>query len=167
MKIHQWLKDLGPLFVSLAVLLVTWWFSRWQIRLAQQKLRHDLYDRRFAIYMAFQELLLAFVDKSDSEIRAAFRKAYVAHSEAPFLLAEPHIQAYLEDLYKQVKDRVIGDIMFIQSSEGAMTNDPQMRREVAERALRLGTAKLDLAERHLGELSRQFSRFLNLTDFWK
>jgi hypothetical protein len=169
MKVHEWLKDLGPLFVSLAVFWVTCWFSRWQVRLAQQKLRHDLYDRRFAIYMAFQELLLAFVDagESDDEIRAAYRKAYVARSEAPFLLADPQIEAYLEDLCKQVKERVIGPIMFIQSSEGAMANDPQMRREVAERASRLGTAKLDLADRHLGELSQQFARFLELTDFWE
>ena len=174
MNIHEWLKELDPLlvsvaslFVSLAVFCVTGWFSRWQVRLAQHKLRHDLYDRRFAIYMAFQELLLALVDKSDAEIRSAFRKAYIARSEASFLLADPQIQAYLEDLYKQVKDQVIGNIMFIQSSEGVMTNDPRMRREVAQRGSQLDAAKVDLADRHLGELSQQFARFLKLTDFWK
>ena len=166
MNIHEWLKDLGPLFVSLAVLWVTCWFSRWQVRLARQKLRHDLYDRRFAIYTAFQELLLALLDKSDDEIRAAFRKCYVARSEAPFLLADQQIQAYLEDLYKQVKEGVIGNIMLLQSNGGTM-NDPQIRREAAEKASRLGAAKLTLADRHLGELSQRFARFLKLTDFWK
>jgi hypothetical protein len=166
-NILEWLKALGPLLVALAVFFVTQWFSRWQVRLAKQKLRHDLYDRRFAIYMAFQGLLLSLVDKSDDEIRAAFRKAYIARSEAPFLLGDPQIQAYLEDLYKQVKDDVIGNIMFLQSTAGAMMNDPQICQDVAKRASQLGTAKLNLADCHLGELSQQFARFLKLTDFWK
>ena len=48
-------------------------FSWWQMRIAREKLRHDLYDRRFAIYMAFHELLVAVVEKDnvDAELRKA------------------------------------------------------------------------------------------------
>jgi hypothetical protein len=61
----------------------------------------------------------------------------------------------------------MGNIMFLQSTAGAMMNDPQICQGVAKRASQLGTAKLNLADRHLGELSQQFARFLKLTDFWK
>jgi hypothetical protein len=173
MNSYEWLKNVGPFLVgvgwltlSLAIFGVTLWFSRWQVHLAKQKLRHDLYNRRFAIYIAFQELLLALVEKDDGEIRAAFRKAYIARSESQFLLADPQIQLYLDNLYKQVKDDIIAHIMFLQASEGAIVNDPQIRRDVAERASLLATAKLNLADRHLAKLSQEFARFLKLTDFW-
>jgi len=166
MKIVELLGDLGAFFVSLAVFGVTFWFSRWQVRIGRQKLRHDLYDRRLAIYVAFRELLFALVDKSDGEIRASFRKAQVARFEVPFLLNDSKIQAYLEDLSAEIRDRVITDIMFIQSSEGAETSDPQFQQEVAKRISRLASAKIGLADGHLEKLSQQFGRFLNLTDFW-
>src|ERR1039458_9075210 len=60
----EWLKVLGPLLLAVVVAIATWQFQKWQVRLAKQKLRHDLYDRRLAIYVAFQELLLALPEKS-------------------------------------------------------------------------------------------------------
>jgi hypothetical protein len=73
-----------------------------------------------------------------------------------------------EVLCKQVTDDVIGNIMFLDAirKDGRM-NDPQVVRDFAEGADRLGKAKLDLPGRHLGELSEQFAEFLKLTDFWK
>src|ERR1017187_6516899 len=44
--ILEWLKAIGPVAVALAVLIATCWFYRWQIRLAKQKLRHDLSHKR-------------------------------------------------------------------------------------------------------------------------
>jgi hypothetical protein len=174
MKIHEWLRELVPVLVSVAsfvvsvaVLCATRSFNKWQTRLAQQKLRHDLYDRRFAIYMAFHELLVALVDKSDGEVRDSFPRCYVKLCEASFLLDDPQIEAYLKDLYKQVDDRVIRNIMFLQSSESAGTKAPQLCQEVAKRALELAAARADLATSHIQELPRQFARCLKLTDFWK
>jgi hypothetical protein len=88
-------EGLGPLLLAVVVAIDTWQFQKWQVRLAKQKLRHDLYDRRLAIYVAFQELLLALPKKSDDEIKAALRKASIARFEAPFLLGDPKIPAYL------------------------------------------------------------------------
>ena len=163
------LKVLGPFLLAIVVAFATWRFQDWQVRLAKQKLRHDLYDRRFAIYLAFQELLLALPERGDDEIKAAFRRAAIARLEAPFLLADPKIQAYLEALCKQVTDDVIGNIMFLDAvkQHGELMNDPQACRDMIDRASRLGTAKLSLPDRHLGELSEQFAEFLKLTDFWK
>lgn len=164
----EWLKALGPLLLGAAVFCAALWFQKWQIRLAKQKLHHDLYERRFALYVAFRELLMALPEKSDDEIKAAFRKASTACSEGRFLLGDPKIQEYLEDLCKRVNSDVIGNIMFLDAVKGVgMTNDPQMVQDVAERASRLGTAKLNLADHHLGELSKRFEEFLKLTDFWE
>jgi hypothetical protein len=166
----EWLKAVGPIAIALAVFFVTVWFYRWQKRLATEKLRHDLYERRFAIYVAFRDLLLALPDlaKSDDEIKAACRKASIARFEALFLLDDPKIQAYLEDLCRQANG-VIGDIVFLDATmkQPAWTNDPQVVRDVLERSQRLGAAKLDLPNRHLEELPQRFTQFLRLTDFLK
>jgi hypothetical protein len=164
----EWLKVLGPPLLAAAVAIATWQFQKWQVRLAKQKLRHDLYDRRLAIYVAFQELLLALPEKSDDEIKAALRKASIARFQAPFLLDDPKIPTYLEALCKQVTDDVIGNIMFLDAMRGNIRmNDPRIVRDFTERADRLGKAKLDLPGRHLGELSARFAESLKLTDFWK
>lgn len=62
--ILELLKVLGPLLLAKVVAIATQQFQKWQVRLAKQKLRHDLYDRRLAIYVAFQELLR----KSDDDL---------------------------------------------------------------------------------------------------
>jgi hypothetical protein len=165
--ILQWLKAIGPAAVALAVFFVTWSFYRWQVRLAKQKLRHDLYDRRFAIYVAFRELLLALPEKSDDEIKNAFRKANIARFEAPFLLGDPKIQANLEALCKQVTEDVISNIMYRDAMESQVKNDPQIVRDYNERMDRLGQAKLIIPDRYFEELSEQFAKFLRITDFWK
>jgi hypothetical protein len=164
-----WLRDLGPLAVALAVFCVTWSFYRWQVRLAKQKLCLDLYDRRFAIYLAFQELLFALVERKDDEIKAAFRKASVARFEAPFLLADLGIQAYLEALCKEVSDKVISNIMFLDAMKEhpALKTDPHICEDTAKKSSQLGSAKLSIHDRHLRELSEQFTKFLKLTDFSK
>lgn len=63
--IRGWLKDGAPIAVSIAVLIVTWSYNRWQRRLAKQQLRYQLYERRMAIYVIFRELLLALPEKDD------------------------------------------------------------------------------------------------------
>jgi hypothetical protein len=85
--ILEWLKALVPAFIALAVLIVTGLFYYWQVRLAKRKLRHELYDRRMAIYVAFRELLIALPDTktSDDDIKALVRKANIARLEAPDL----------------------------------------------------------------------------------
>ena len=164
--ILEWLKAIGPVAVALAVIIATCWFYRWQIRLAKQKLRHDLYERRFAIYAAFRELLLAFIEKRDDEIMAAFRKASIARFEARFVLDDPEIDANLDALCKQATADVISNIMYFDAMKphGTM-GDPQISQEFAERAGRLGRAKLDLVGRYFEELPKQFEKYLKLTDF--
>jgi len=168
--VHEWLKDLAPVVVSIAVLFVTWSFNSWQARLAKQKLRHDLYDRRIAIYFVFWELLTALPDakKSDDDINALLRKAHSARYQAPFLFDNVRLPNYLEQLCKQITEEVIGNSMFVEAMKDkpALMNNPEAVREFLQRAARPGVAKLEIAERHLRELNQQFAE-LKLTDFWK
>jgi hypothetical protein len=169
--VHEWLKDLAPVVVSIAVLFVTWSFNGWQKRLAKQKLRHDLYDRRMAIYVVFRELLMALPDtkKSDADIKALLHNANIARFEAQFLFDNANLPAYLEQLCKQITEEVIGNSMVVEAvmkNEAALVNNPEAVREFLQRAARPGVAKLEIAERHFRELPEQFAE-LKLTDFWK
>jgi hypothetical protein len=166
--ILEWLKAIGPIAVALVVFIATFWFYSWQIRLTKQKLRHDLYDRRFAIYALFRELLIALIEKNNEEIMAAFRKASIARIEAKFLLDDPILEATLDTLCKQVTDDVISNIMYIDGMKPHLaTLDPQTHQEFGERADRLGRAKLILVGKYFEELPKQFAQFLKLTDFSK
>jgi len=161
----EWVKALSAPVVAVAVFLVTWSFNRWQERLAKEKLRHDLYDRRFAIYIVFRDLLLALHASSVSEIGAALRKANIACLEAVFLL-DPEIHEYLDQLCERVQAEVLDNMAAcdsIKRDPGAM-NDPQVRRELTERELRLNSARRIILDR-FKELPLQFARFLKLTDF--
>ncbi len=159
----EWSKVLVPLIVALAVFFATGLFYYWQVRLAKQKLRHDLYDRRFAIYTAFQKLLLALVEADDDEIKALFRKAAVARSAAPFLINDSLIEAYLDSLLAAVTKDVVANINYRQSVN-LTTLSPEIVPDYLARMSRLGEAKPELAHRHLPELSRHIARVLRLTD---
>jgi len=164
--ILEMLKAIGPVFISLAVLIVTCWFYRWQIRLAKQKLRQDLYERRFAIYVAFRELLISLIENSDGEIKNKFQKASIARIEAQFVLADPTVQATLDALCKRIEEDVIRNILYIDDMKPYLESMTiQIKQEFANRIGNLGKAKLDIVGCYYEELPKQFSKFLKLTDF--
>jgi hypothetical protein len=98
----EWAKAFGlsalALVVSISAVFVSILIARWQLSIARAKLQHDLYDRRFAIYMAFHELLVAIVEKDDVE--AELRKANAIRAHSPFLL-DAQLGAYLERLHNE------------------------------------------------------------------
>jgi hypothetical protein len=98
----EWVKASGVPLLAVGVsgmsVLVVAVFSFWQVRIAREKLRHDLYDRRFAIYMAFHELLVAVVEKDN--VDAELRKAIAAWAHSPFLL-DAKLGDYLVELHKE------------------------------------------------------------------
>ena len=68
-------------------------------REAERRRNLDLYDRRFAIYMAFHDLLLAAATKSD--VLGELHRAAAARVQCRFLLNES-IGTLLDDLMTQV-----------------------------------------------------------------
>jgi hypothetical protein len=166
----KWVRDFAPVVVSIAVLVVTFSFNRWQRRLAREQLRHQLYERRVAVYSAFRELLLALPEKSDDEIKALFRKASIARFEVPFLFDnDAKLRVYLEQICERTTEEVINNIFFVDGmkQQSAIMNDPQIARDFATRANQLGLAKLKIPEDHLTRLPQEFAPFLKLTDFSK
>ena len=165
-----WGKDLAPIVVSIAVLVVTLSFNRWQRRMAREQLRHQLYERRVSVYSALRELLLALPEKTDDEIKAAFRQASIARFEVPFLFEDDRkLQAYLDQLCKRVTEDVVNNIFFVDGmkQQAAIMRDPQFAQDFATRVNQLGVAKLKIPEDHLTRLPQEFAPFLKLTDLSK
>ncbi len=153
----EWAKICaGPLATVLAALVVTcvtivFQWRQWII--AKEKLRHDLYDRRFAIYMAFHKLLVAIVEKQD--VDAELREANAARAQSLFLLDE-ELGRFLEEL---------GNEAFRINTNTKLYSDPSfVPTERAARLAQLASDRLHLCNR-IGEMAKQFLRFLQLKDF--
>jgi hypothetical protein len=147
----EWAKALGIPILAVAVSFATYRSGRWQVRIAREKLRHDLYDRRYAIYMAFYHLLAAIGEKDD--IDAELREANAARAQSPFLL-DRRLRAYLDRLYKEA---------FRINVESRLVHEQNLwSRERTARASQLGSDKLNLAGR-TRELIQEFE-CLRLTD---
>jgi hypothetical protein len=153
MSLQGWIQALGFPTVLIGVLGVM--IARWQLKIAREKLRHDLYDRRFAIYMAFHNLLLAVCEQQDAT--AELLKANIMRAHATFLL-NLQLVSLLTDLHKEAfrmnqTAKLLGD--------QAVWPSP---REWAEAGAQLGQDKLSFVGR-IDELAREFGRFLRLKDF--
>ena len=137
------------LVASISAVFVSILIARWQLSISRAKLQHDLYDRRFAIYMAFHELLVAIVEKDDVE--AELRKANAIRAHSPFLL-DAQLGAYLERLLNEA---------FRINAHAKLVKDQSFGSppERAQQASQLGQDKLVLVNR-IDELAREFERFL-------
>ena len=155
----EWVKASGiPLLavvVSGVSVLAVCVFSWWQVRIAREKLRYDLYDRRFAIYMAFHELLVAVVEKDN--VDAELRKAIAGWAHSPFLL-DAKLGDYLVGLHKEAF-RIAAQPKLIRDLGSTTVESVQL-------AAKLGSDKLAFGGR-LTELVREFESFLKLKDFSK
>ena len=160
----EWLKALGfPAltmaisFLAVAVSGLTCWLACWQMRIAKEKLRHDLYDRRYAVYMAFHELLVAIVEKSDVE--SELRTANAARAQCPFLLDE-ETGDFLEELHKEVFRIAKESELLVNVSYSGQLSPP----EHAIKSAQLSHDRLNLCNR-IKNLSKKFEPFLKLKDF--
>lgn len=129
--------------------------ARWQLQISREKLRRDQYDRRFAIYMAFHELLLAVCEQQDAETE--FRKANAMRAQALFLLDAP-LDSLLKELLKEAFGMIHTAKLLL---DPAAWSSPQDRNQAAAQ---LGQDKLKFAAR-IEELAREFARFLQVRDF--
>jgi hypothetical protein len=90
----QWLQALAvPVIATVGA-----WIALQQMHLARVKLRHDLYERRFAVYQAARRFLAEMLTHSgvpDDQ----FRAYVVGTSDAVFLLND-ETSSYLEQIRK-------------------------------------------------------------------
>jgi hypothetical protein len=153
----EWLKASGIPALAAAIAFASWRSTRssnqWQVRIARQKLKHDLYDRRFAVYMAFHELMVAFTEKKD--VDTELRKANEARARSPFLF-DTEVTEYLAGLHTEAFRLNATEKLLLEPGMGT-------RAEQIEMASRQGADKLAFANR-VPELVEKF-RCLRLTDF--
>lgn len=145
-----------PLTVTVSCMAVafSWLAYRGQLSVQKEKLRYDLYDRRFAIYMAFHRLLLAVAENDNAENE--LREANAARAHSPFLL-DLATAAYLQGLHDQA---------FRVDKTKTLVCKPDFAtvQERAVMATQLAKDKLALLNR-VSELSQRFEPFLRLRDF--
>jgi hypothetical protein len=155
----EWTKALGlpalAVAVAFASCLSGYLLGRWQVEIAREKIRHDLYDRRFAIYMAFHELLTAFTERPDVE--PELRKANAARAHSPFPL-DSGLTEYLGGLHTEA---------FRMNAESKLVQDPSMwsPQERVKRSAQLSQDKLTFAN-GIPELVSKFA-CLRLSDLQK
>jgi hypothetical protein len=155
----EWAKASGVPLLAVVIsgvsVMAVSGFAWWQVRIAREKLRHDLYDRRFSIYMAFHELLVAVLEKTD--VDPELRKANAARAHSPFLL-DARLGDYLEKLHAEAfRINATNKLVFERSLPTP---------ENIQLAAQLGSDKLTFAN-GVTELVREFERFLKLRDFSK
>ena len=126
----------GPaatIIAAAAAVLVTWRLGKGQLNIARQqatiaqqqaelaaiRLQHDLFDRRFAVYVATRELIRTVVQHSHANEHQIF-DFRVKTSDARFLL-DDEISTYLEEFANKA-----WDILMLESELNAL-NDPADR----------------------------------------
>jgi hypothetical protein len=97
-----WLQYTQVLAV-IVIALVGTWIAYKQFQLAEVKVKHDLYDRRFAVFEAARQLLYAvFKDHNFQDAEASDQTIFaykVGTSDAVFLLND-ELVVFLEELLK-------------------------------------------------------------------
>src|ERR1700722_6790591 len=101
-----YLQPLGPFFATIAVACLSGYLVYQQIRvareqamIAREKLKHDLFDRRYRIYLAFERMIRCMMGQdglgTDEENLLA---ANIAAAQAVFIL-DSSVSDYLFSLH--------------------------------------------------------------------
>lgn len=105
-KQPQWYEILSALLTPL-IAIITTYIAVQQYRTGRAKFRHELYDRRMAVYKAASKYLtLVAVNYDDgtgegekaNEEKKAFREFDIANAESAFLFDDKVVR-YLNDIY--------------------------------------------------------------------
>jgi hypothetical protein len=99
----DWLRENFFAFVAVIVSGATFSVALLQWKLAEQKLRLDLYNRRYEIYMAIYAFYTALIGwKGSDEDKAARDRFFKAKNEAQFLFSpESGVEALYDELHKK------------------------------------------------------------------
>jgi hypothetical protein len=150
----EWAKALGLPAVAVCVSAFGIWIAWWQKVIAKEKLKHDLFDKRYAVFMAFYKLLGAILD--NRELDAELREANAARAQSPFLF-DSKLGNYLEELHKEASRINTLSKLY---SDPAIASPPERVIKYEE----LVGDRLKLHSRYT-EMVNEFSQFLKLEDF--
>src|SRR5262245_1332782 len=119
---YEILKDFaGPfatVIVAVFVGFITWQHNKRQTDLGQEKLKIDLFERRYAIYVSTRELLSFLCSSPTTEVTwKAIEKWMLNIREAPFFFG-PEVAAFLEHVDAMV-DNLFGKMEWQQQNADA------------------------------------------------
>jgi hypothetical protein len=75
------------------------WIAFQQMAIARQKLNHDLFDRRFAVYIAVRDYVIAVLNRNE-DLRTKAFAYHQAIAPAPFLF-DAELAEYLLEVQRQ------------------------------------------------------------------
>ena len=99
--LRPWVEIASLLSILVAV-AITVANMRWQSRLQHQKLRHDLFEKRFEIYQSLQYFIHILVSKGS--VATEDVEALTKHARAAEFLFKPPIVALFNEAYHRALD---------------------------------------------------------------
>ena len=150
-----WLQGLVTALPAMLIGLLAWFVSRGQLLVAKEKLRHDLFERRFAVFYAFQNYLVAVAMKRSTQELADEVVAKLA--TARFLFDQPTFE-YLRTTWMDTANL---------NNRGPMLADPDAWPTASERVaagIKHADAKMALFDK-VDEIAAKLVPTLRLRDF--
>jgi hypothetical protein len=159
---YQVLKDfaapVATMIAALAVVYVTAHFNKEQTRLAREKLRHDLFERRWKIFSSIFDFYYAIISWKGTteqlEVRDRFFRAY---QESRFLFSR---ESGIEDVLKELNDKGAKVIGFKEHSED-FKSDLEMYLKYFNEVQTIQTHDFDVA---LTKVKNAMAEYLNFHD---
>jgi hypothetical protein len=121
------LKDfaapVATMIAAFAAIYVTVHFNREQTRLAREKLRHDLFERRWSIFSSIFDYYYAIISWRGTPDQMAVRDRFFrAYQESRFLFSK---ESGIEDVLKELNDKGAKVIGFKEHGE-EFRSDPEL-----------------------------------------
>src|SRR5215470_13774800 len=113
----QWVKVLAVPIFTAVIALVGGWVGYQQMQIAQVKLQHDLYERRFKVYDAARTFLLRIFTMRDAS-QEEIQTFNTTTAEADFLF-DLNVYSFLQDVGMQA--------LALHTLEEARKNEPYQR----------------------------------------
>jgi hypothetical protein len=95
----EWAKALGLPALALSISILSFLVSRWQVRISREKLKHDLFERRYALYEIYANLIYNCTNeiKNDRFVDSRFDEAFKNLSKIRFLF-DKNLDNYIKNL---------------------------------------------------------------------
>ncbi len=156
----EYAKALGLPLLAIAISWQSTSISRWQLRIAKEKLKYDLYDRRFKVYEELKKVMMSAVDFHDYSPTKYSSEMSAIHNlinQSRFLF-DDDLVIHLEKIHKD-----ISRIKFQTKRMNLQESSDGLSPEQADREKAYFTARNELTYSVI-DLHIKFLPFLRLND---
>lgn len=103
----QYIQAIGPTFVALVVGFVAATLTYWQWRTTNDKLKIDLFDKRFSIYAATMKILSATVESGSCSNEQIIE--FMRNTKGIEFLFDKEIESYSEEIREKLNELRTGE----------------------------------------------------------